>query len=69
MNSRREFLKGAATGAVILGAESSLGLTRVLDQQTELGQIEGCHCARSRPFMDPMASSTKNASVNCWIAR
>jgi len=35
MKSRREFLKGAATGAVILGAESSLGLSRTLDQQTE----------------------------------
>jgi uncharacterized protein (DUF362 family) len=33
MKSRRDFLKGAATGAVILGAENSLGLTRVLDQQ------------------------------------
>ena len=35
MKSRREFLKGAATGAVILGAESTLGLTRALDTQTE----------------------------------
>jgi uncharacterized protein (DUF362 family) len=35
MKSRREFLKGAATGAVILGTEGSLGLTRALDQQTE----------------------------------
>jgi uncharacterized protein (DUF362 family) len=35
MKSRREFLKGAATGAVILGAESSLGLTRTLDPQIE----------------------------------
>jgi len=35
MKSRREFLKGAATGAVILGAESSLGLTRALEAQTE----------------------------------
>jgi uncharacterized protein (DUF362 family) len=38
MKSRREFLKGAATGAVILGAESSLGLTRALDQQTEVSK-------------------------------
>jgi uncharacterized protein (DUF362 family) len=38
MKSRREFLKGAATGAVILSAESSLGLTRALDQQTEIGK-------------------------------
>jgi uncharacterized protein (DUF362 family) len=35
MKSRREFLKGAATGAVILGAESNLGLTRALDPQTD----------------------------------
>jgi uncharacterized protein (DUF362 family) len=35
MKSRREFLKGAATGAAILGAESSLGLARALDQQAE----------------------------------
>jgi uncharacterized protein (DUF362 family) len=35
MKSRREFLKGAATGAVILGAESTLGLTRTPDPQTE----------------------------------
>jgi uncharacterized protein (DUF362 family) len=35
MKSRREFLKGAATGAMVLGAESTLGLTRALDPQTE----------------------------------
>jgi uncharacterized protein (DUF362 family) len=35
MKSRREFLKGAATGAMILGAESSLGLTRAVDPQGE----------------------------------
>jgi uncharacterized protein (DUF362 family) len=35
MNSRRDFLKGAATGAIVLGAESSLGLRGVLDQQDE----------------------------------
>ena len=35
MKSRRDFLKGAATGAVILGAESGLGLTRTLEPQTD----------------------------------
>ena len=35
MKSRREFLKGAATGAVILSANNGLGLSRALDQQAE----------------------------------
>jgi uncharacterized protein (DUF362 family) len=35
MKSRRDFLKGAATGAIVLGAESSLGLKGMLDQQDE----------------------------------
>jgi uncharacterized protein (DUF362 family) len=35
MKSRRDFLKGAATGAVVLGAQSALGLTGVLDQHAE----------------------------------
>jgi uncharacterized protein (DUF362 family) len=38
MKSRRDFLKGAATGAIILGAENGLGLTRALDQQTEVSK-------------------------------
>jgi uncharacterized protein (DUF362 family) len=38
MKSRRDFLKGAATGAVVLGAQSTLGLTRVLDQRAELNK-------------------------------
>lgn len=32
MKSRREFLKTAATGAVLLGAQSKLGLAELLDQ-------------------------------------
>ncbi len=35
MTSRRDFLKEAATGAVILGAKSSFGLADTLDKQTE----------------------------------
>jgi uncharacterized protein (DUF362 family) len=33
MKSRRDFLKTAATGAVLLGAQSKLGLAELLDQQ------------------------------------
>jgi uncharacterized protein (DUF362 family) len=33
MRSRRDFLKTAATGAVLLGAQSKLGLAELLDQQ------------------------------------
>jgi uncharacterized protein (DUF362 family) len=33
MNSRREFLKTAATGAMLLGTQSKLGLAELLDQQ------------------------------------
>ena len=33
MKSRREFLKTAATGAVLLGTQSKLGLAELLDQQ------------------------------------
>src|ERR1700739_2632954 len=35
MKNRREFLKGAATGALILGAESSFGSTLALDRPSE----------------------------------
>lgn len=35
MTSRREFLKEAATGAVILGAQKSRGLTHLLDRHTD----------------------------------
>lgn len=34
MTSRRDFLKEAATGAVLLGAQSGLGLTRTLEPRT-----------------------------------
>lgn len=33
MSNRREFLKEAATGALLLGTQSGLGLTRALDQR------------------------------------
>jgi uncharacterized protein (DUF362 family) len=36
MTSRRDFLKEAATGAVLLGAQSGLGLTRTLEPKTAL---------------------------------
>lgn len=35
MRNRREFLKEAATGALVLGTQSGLSLTRALDQRTE----------------------------------
>ena len=35
MTSRRDFLKEAATGAVLIGAQSSLGLTHALEPHTE----------------------------------
>jgi uncharacterized protein (DUF362 family) len=35
MRNRREFLKESATGALVLGTRSGLGLTRALDQRTE----------------------------------
>jgi uncharacterized protein (DUF362 family) len=38
MKSRREFLKEAATGAVLLGSQSRLGLAGMLDQPSETGK-------------------------------
>ena len=38
MKSRREFLKEAATGAALLGAQSKLGLAGMLDQHAEAGK-------------------------------
>jgi uncharacterized protein (DUF362 family) len=38
MESRRNFLKVAATGAALLGAESKLGFARMLDQHTSPGK-------------------------------
>jgi uncharacterized protein (DUF362 family) len=38
MNSRRDFLKNAATGAVLLGAQSKLGLAARFDQHAESGK-------------------------------
>jgi uncharacterized protein (DUF362 family) len=35
MGNRRDFLKNAATGAMILGAQSKLGLAGILDQHAE----------------------------------
>ncbi len=39
MKSRRDFLKGAATGAIVLGAEGTLGL-RALDHQAETAKAK-----------------------------
>ncbi len=38
MKSRRDFLKTAATGALVLGSQSKLGLAAALDQQAEAGK-------------------------------
>ena len=38
MNSRRDFIKGAATGALLLGSQSSFGLAGMLDQHAEAGK-------------------------------
>ena len=38
MKSRREFLKEAATGAVLLGAQAKLGLASALEHQAETGK-------------------------------
>lgn len=38
MSSRREFLKEAATGAVLVGAQSKLGLAAILDRPMEGGK-------------------------------
>ena len=35
MKSRRDFLKGAATGAFVLGSQSKLGLAAILDQHDQ----------------------------------
>jgi uncharacterized protein (DUF362 family) len=37
MNNRREFMKTAAAGAVLLGSNSKLGMAAALDQHTEAG--------------------------------
>jgi uncharacterized protein (DUF362 family) len=38
MKSRREFLKEAATGALLLGSQSKMGLAGMLDQNAETGK-------------------------------
>lgn len=38
MNNRRDFLKQAATGAVLLSSQSKLGLAAMLDQQAAAGK-------------------------------
>ena len=38
MTSRRDFLKEAATGAVVLGSQSKLGFAGMLDHHTEAGK-------------------------------
>ena len=38
MNSRRDFLKTTATGALVLGANSKLGLAAMLDSKTSAGK-------------------------------
>src|SRR5665213_2878847 len=38
MKDRREFLKSAATGAVLLGTQSKLGLAGILEQHAETGK-------------------------------
>lgn len=38
MTSRREFMKEAATGAVLLGTQSSKSLARVLDKSNDVGK-------------------------------
>ena len=35
MKNRRDFLKGAATGALVLGTQSKLGLAGMLDKKVE----------------------------------
>jgi uncharacterized protein (DUF362 family) len=38
MESRREFLKGAASGALVLGAQGAKGLAKVVESQTDPAQ-------------------------------
>ncbi|MGD0096805.1 MAG: DUF362 domain-containing protein [Terracidiphilus sp.] len=38
MSSRRDFLKDAATGALVLGAQSKLGLAAMLDKKAEVSK-------------------------------
>jgi uncharacterized protein (DUF362 family) len=38
MESRRDFLKTAATGALVLGSQSKLGLAAALDQHAQIGK-------------------------------
>jgi uncharacterized protein (DUF362 family) len=38
MESRRDFLKAAATGAVLLGAQGKLGFARIVDQHAQPGK-------------------------------
>jgi uncharacterized protein (DUF362 family) len=56
MKNRREFIKDAATGAVLLGSQSKLGLARMLDQHAQAGKSKvvvardaGLHGAGSQP--------------------
>src|SRR6516162_6916294 len=38
MESRREFLKGAASGALLLGAQGARGLAKAVDAQADAGK-------------------------------
>ena len=38
MTSRREFMKEAATGALVLGAQGKLGLAKALDKNADKGK-------------------------------
>ena len=38
MESRREFLKGAASGALVLGAQGAKGLAKAVESQTDPAQ-------------------------------
>ena len=53
MKSRREFLQAAATGAIVLGSQSKLGLASLLDQSVQNGQHAGTAKSRVVIARDP----------------
>ena len=73
MNSRRNFLKIAATGAVLLGAQSKLGLAELLDQHksrvvvardAELHSAEGHLDEKFRIELFPPCISRAKSELN-----
>ena len=68
MKSRSDFLKTAATGAVVLGAQSKLGLAAMLDQHAEAGKSKVVVARDAALHGSRRRSWTKSACRRCSTA-